>query len=569
MEQTATLENMEQEGRKTFDGFGLREELLGAIDAKGFTEPMPVQTAVLDRDDLDVDLIVRARTGSGKTLAFLLPLMNNPDLDPSRPGVLIISPTRELALQISREAAWLSRRIDCACASLVGGMDMSSQIRDLRHGAAFVIGTPGRVLDPVRRGTLKMDHVHTVVLDEGDHMLDMGFREELEAILEAASARERTWLFSATMPPAVRALSRKYLAHPEMISLVEEGAQHEDIVHVVYTTPRDRRMEGLVNVLLWENSSKGLVFCHTRAETAEVADRLARERFSSCCLHGDMSQRERNRALTMFASGRVSHLVATDVAARGLDIPDVEHVFQFGLPSDSETFVHRSGRTGRAGNEGQNILVLTLAEAHKLKGMLRDTKISLSWSPVPDGQSIRVRQRARYEEKILNASLEDDGETREWAENLLERTDPVGLVAAFLSVAAKDIRSGYCLKEDFEREREQASLRKSRSIPARGERKPLGRNKKGTFVRLAVRDASEWNAGKVLRTVCSALDVGKRDVAEIVLKKDGVMVELLPRAFEKYRRDPERLSAPALSRIAASGRRGNRSDRDRARSRTV
>ena len=568
MEHTATLGTMVPEGRKGFEGFGLREELLEAVEAKGFTEPMPVQEAVLNREDLKVDLIVRARTGSGKTLAFLLPLMNDPDLDPSRPGVLIISPTRELALQISREAAWLSRRIDCTCATLVGGMDMAAQIRELRHGAAFVIGTPGRVLDHVRRGTLKMDHVHTVILDEGDHMLDMGFREELESILEAAPARERTWLFSATMPPAVRALSRRYLTDPEMISLVEEGAQHEDIVHRVYTAPRGRRVEGLVNALLWENSSKGLVFCHTRAETIEVADRLARERFSSCCLHGDMSQRERNHALAMFASGRVSHLVATDVAARGLDIPDVEHVFQFGLPSDAETFVHRSGRTGRAGNEGQDVLVLTLAEAHKLKGLLRDTKISLNWSPVPDAQSIRAMQRARYEETILDASHEGDDGTREWAMSLLEKADPADLVAAFLSLAAKDIRSGYSLKDDFAREREQAAVRSPRAVPARRERKPLGR-KKGTLVRLPVRDAADWNAGKVLRTVCSALDVESREIAEIVLKKDGVMVELLPAAFEKYRRDPDKLSGPVLNRIAASGRRRAWSDRDRAGSRTA
>ncbi len=153
-----------------------------------------------------------------------------------------------------------------------------------------------------------------------------------------------------------------------MISLVDEGAQHEDIIHTVYTTPKNRQMDGLVNVLLWENSSKGLVFCHTRAETIEVANRLTQERFSSCCLHGDMSQRERNHALSMFVSGRVSHLVATNVAARGLDIPEVEHVFQFGLPSDAETFIHRSGRTGRAGNEGRDILVLTMTEAYKLRG---------------------------------------------------------------------------------------------------------------------------------------------------------------------------------------------------------
>jgi ATP-dependent RNA helicase DeaD len=568
MEQTATMEITEQE-RKTFGDFNLRKELLKALDDRGFIEPTPVQVAVLGQDNLNADLIVRAKTGSGKTLAFLLPLMSDDQLDPTRPGVVVISPTRELALQISREAAWVSRGINCPCTSLVGGMDMSSQIRDLRRGVAFAIGTPGRILDHVRRGTLCMDSVHTVVLDEGDHMLDMGFRDELEGILDAASGRRRTWLFSATMPPAVRALSRKYLSDPRMISLVDEGAQHEDIIHTVYTTPKNRQMDGLVNVLLWENSSKGLVFCHTRAETIEVANRLTQERFSSCCLHGDMSQRERNHALSMFVSGRVSHLVATNVASRGLDIPEVEHVFQFGLPSDAETFIHRSGRTGRAGNEGRDILVLTMAEAYKLKGMLRNTNISLNWLPVPDSQAIRARQRARYEEKIFSVCSDGLCDTGEWAESLLERSDPVQLVTNLLRIAEKSIRSGYSLKADMEREREQSDSRRTKSVPERGGKRPMGRRNRGTLVRLAVKDAADWNAGKVLRTVCSALDVSSGDVAEIILGKDKVMVELLPKALEKYNRNPERLSGSALSRIASSGRRRQEPKRDPARSRTA
>ncbi len=559
MEQTQTMERTELTEAtevETFAGFKLRKELLKALEAKGFTEPTPVQTAVIGHGDLSADLIVRARTGSGKTLAFLLPLMSDERLDPSKTGVLVISPTRELAMQIAREAGWVSRGLNCPSTSLVGGMDMSGQIRDLKKGVSFAIGTPGRILDHIRRGTLKMDSVHTIVLDEGDHMLDMGFREELEAILSAAPGREKTWLFSATMPPAVRALSRKYLSNPKMISLVEDGAQHEDIVHTVYTTPRNRQMDGLVNVLLWENSHKGLVFCQTRAETIEVANRLTQERFSACCLHGDMSQRERNQALSMFVSGRVSHLVATNVAARGLDVPDVEHVFQFGLPSDADTFIHRSGRTGRAGNEGRDILVLTLAESDKLRGMLRNTKISISWLPVPDTQAIRARQRSRYEEKILNISQGEDSGTREWAASLLERTDPVDLVTNLLLIAEKSIRSGYSLKAELDREREQQVNRKGKSLPSRVEKRPQqGHRQKGTLIRLGVTNTSDWNAGKVLRTVCAALDVSSREVAEIVLRKDQVMVELMPAALEKYRRNPECLSGAALSKVANAGRR--------------
>ncbi|GAB1427596.1 hypothetical protein MASR2M17_10230 [Aminivibrio sp.] len=330
--------------------YNLREELLLALKKKGFSTPTPVQEKVLERNEFSSDLIVRAKTGSGKTLAFLLPLLQEMELPLSKPSILILSPTRELAQQTAREAEWLSRYLDISVATLVGGLDMAAQIRTLREGAVIVVGTPGRTLDHVNRGTLKTDGIHSVILDEGDHMLDMGFRDELEGILDKLPNRERTWLFSATMPREVRDLSKKYLTSPVSLSLVEDGEQHEDIVHRAYLVPSRHKMEGLVNILLWERPKRGLIFCHTRLETMQVAQRLTSEGFNAGSLHGEMTQRERNAVLSSFKNGHLPLLVATNVAARGLDVDAVTHVIQIGLPDDRDTFIHRSGRTGRAGH---------------------------------------------------------------------------------------------------------------------------------------------------------------------------------------------------------------------------
>ncbi|MDR1048743.1 MAG: DEAD/DEAH box helicase, partial [Synergistaceae bacterium] len=409
----------------TFASFGLREELLKAISRKGFALPTPVQRQVLGSGCGGVDLIVRAKTGSGKTLAFLLPFLQDMKAGERSPRMLILSPTRELAQQIAKEAEWLTRFMDLSVVSLVGGLEMSPQLRGLRDGAAVVVGTPGRTLDHLERGSLNAKNIGCVVLDEGDQMLDMGFREELEGILDSLPAERRTWLFSATMPPEVRELSKRYLQNPVVISLVQDGEQHEDIVHRVYMVPSRKRFEGLVNVLLWERPRRSLMFCHTRLESIEVAQRLQDEGFSAAALHGEMTQRERNAVLASFKSGSMPYLVATNVAARGLDVEGVTHVIQMGLPDDRETFVHRSGRTGRAGNEGTNLILLSPLEAGRFKVMLRSTQMKVEWQDVPGLDLIRTAQREVAEEKLLTSQL--DAETHatylQWASDLLERAD--------------------------------------------------------------------------------------------------------------------------------------------------
>ncbi|MDR1874896.1 MAG: DEAD/DEAH box helicase [Synergistaceae bacterium] len=528
----------------TFGVYGIREELLRAIERKGFTTPTPVQRKVLEAGRLATDLIVRAKTGSGKTLAFLLPLLQNLGRGERVPRILILSPTRELAQQSAREAEWLVRFMDLSVTSLVGGLEMSPQLRALRDGAAIVVGTPGRTLDHIERGSLKAEHISCVVLDEGDQMLDMGFREELEGILNAMPAERRTWLFSATMPTEVRELSKRYLKNPVTISLVQDGEQHEDILHRVYMVPARRRFEGLVNVLLWERPVRSLMFCHTRLESIEIAQRLQDEGFSAAALHGDMTQRERNAVLASFKSGSMPCLVATNVAARGLDVEGVSHVIQLGLPDDRETFVHRSGRTGRAGHEGTDLILLSPLEVGRFRMMLRATQVKVDWQDVPTLDQIRVAQREFAEEKLLTTQMDEKNRMvcLEWATDLLERADAKVLVAKLLSALSSQTPKGYSLNADLERERERRQRTRSdrggrAETPVSAERRFSGTSSRprGTMTRLrsSQQGGAGRDVGRILNALCSALKVERGEVGAIRLKDDHVMVELLPLALER------------------------------------
>lgn len=532
---------------------GIGANLAQRLEDRGFTSFTPVQEEVLKLEDRRRDMVVRAKTGSGKTLAFLLPLYEEGKVEKGSPRILILSPTRELAQQTAQEAKWLAHGLDTAVATLVGGMDMSAQIRDLRQGASVIVGTPGRTLDHLRRGTLDMERIHTVVLDEGDQMLDLGFRCELEAILDSAASRERTWLFSATIPPEMRKLLKKYLKEPLFLSLVEEGQQHSEIRHKVYQVPHRRRIEGLINVLLWENPKKGLIFCHTKAETADVSRRLSEEGFASACLNGDMTQRERNTVLSAFRKGHIALLVATNVAARGLDVPEIDKVFQLGLPDDVEIFTHRSGRTGRAGERGENMIVLSPQEALMFKSMLQRTSIEVEWFDVPDSEDIRYRQR-EVEEHILLGGSKDEikDDILEWAQRLLEMEEPEVLVSRLLEKIDSCRPLGYALKEELHREQIQRSSRGKRTTKT-GDAKALGRPRgPATSVLMSLKPSMEWNVGRVLSGICNALNVSGQDVSRIKIRGDSVQIELSPQALRKYKNNSVALEKWGFEKMETS-----------------
>ena len=508
-----------------FNNYGLRKELLSALNKHGFTSPMEVQDAVLSTD-WNNDLIVRAKTGSGKTLAFLLPLMQELAIGERSPQILVLAPTRELAQQTANEADFLGNFLKVSCASLVGGMEIVPQLKTLSRGAAIIAGTPGRVRDHIQRGSLRSNEIHAVVLDEGDLMLDMGFRDELEYILDAMPEGRR-WLFSATMPEEVRALAGKYLNEPMTLSIDEEDAQHEDILHRVYLIPSKKRFEGLVDILLWEHPSRSLVFCHTKMESIEIAQRLQDHGFSAAALQGDMTQEERNAALASFKSGSVPCLVATNVAARGLDIEGVSHVIQLGLPDDRETFIHRSGRTGRAGHEGVNLVLLSPPEVGRFRDMLRGTEIRTEWQDIPDIEKIRSAWRDSAEQEIFAAPIDEFyGECLKWADDLTTRAEPRVIIAKLLGVLSAR-NKGYSLDRELQHEQAKRNKKPSR-VPAKAkkESKP-----KGAFKYF--RSNKTQDVGRVLNAMCRALKVERSEVGAIRLKDNHVIVELMPLAVSR------------------------------------
>lgn len=538
-----------------FADFNLRKELIMALDKKGFDSPMPVQVSILeDETFLDGDLVVQAKTGSGKTLAFALPLLNNLNKSAlDTPQILVLSPTRELALQTAREFSWVGAYCGVKVAALVGGMDMERQIKSLKAGANVIVGTPGRILDHIRRRTFKDETVKSVVLDEGDDMLDMGFREELEAILDTMPETERTWVFSATMPPEILALAKRYLNAPRRISLVSDVTTHEDITQRACIIPSHKRFEGLTNVLIWENPARALLFCGTRAETQEIADRLCDSGFRATAIHGDMSQRERNSALGALRGGRVQILVATDVAARGLDIEGISHVIQFGLPQNLEAFVHRSGRTGRAGQEGSNLILLTARETKQFKFMLRNAKsnLKMQWMPAPDAAEIDEQSKIRFEKDVLDSAF-DSEDYAKWASELLERDDAQTLVTGLLSKAYGNQPSGYSIRADiqremdYEKERRTATEKKTASRDGSKDKYRSSEMAGGICVRFKEGRADGWQVGPLLGLLCRGIGIGREDVGNIKLRNDGITVELSARAAELFEARSSRLAREGL-----------------------
>lgn len=545
-----------QETAVRFEDFNLRAELVKAIARKGFTSPMPVQVSILEDEALtEGDLIVQARTGSGKTLAFALPIYNQMDRATKEPQVLVLSPTRELAQQTAREFAWLGSDLGARVATLVGGLDMERQIRTLREGATVVVGTPGRVLDHLRRGSFHTENVRVLVLDEGDHMLDMGFRDELEAIMSGMEKLEKTWLFSATMPPEVASLARKYLDAPRKISLVSDVACHEDIAQKTYIIPGRKRFEGLANVLLWENPSRALLFCATKVETQDIADKLCDEGFKACAIHGDMSQRERNTALASLRGGRVSLLVATDVAARGLDIDGVSHVIQYGLPGNLEAFVHRSGRTGRAGHEGSNLVLLTSREARQFKQMIHGSNLQMQIIPAPDEAEIKGQSKVRFETLLMEHALETD-EYHAWAGELMEKEDSRLLVAGLLAKAYGDTPQGYSIRSDVEAEMSRDRNRGDTYAP-RGRAggrfgggaasRPIRPSMDGGVqLQLGEGRNEGWEVGALLGALCRSMGISREDVGNIRLRESSASVELSARAAELLESRKTKMSKEGL-----------------------
>lgn len=391
----------------TFAELGLSDALVGTLSGLGYDEPTPIQAQAIPLLLAGRDVIAQAQTGTGKTAAFALPMIERVT-DALVVQALVLAPTRELAVQVAEAIHRYGRHRSLRVLPIYGGQPIERQLRGLAQGTQVVVGTPGRVLDHLKRGSLRFDHLRMVVLDEADEMLDMGFAEELEAILQLTPTERQTALFSATLPPAVQNLTLRYTRQPVRVSIAAEQLTTPRIRQTYYEVLARDKLDALCRVLDAEMPQLAIVFCRTRQEADDIGERLQGRGYAAESLHGDLSQAARDRVMRRFREGQLDVLVATDVAARGLDIAEVSHVINYDVPTDPESYVHRIGRTGRAGREGVAITFITPRERRMLQIIERVTRIRIERCQMPTLADVAARRRSALFDQ-LRAAMADPG----------------------------------------------------------------------------------------------------------------------------------------------------------------
>jgi len=504
--------------------------LARALTARGFEALTPVQSAVLDAGVQDRDLIVSAQTGSGKTVAFGLTLgasllSGKNRLEPaSVPLALIIAPTRELAMQVRGELEWLYAPAGGRIASCVGGMDARDERRALNQGAHIVVGTPGRLVDHIRRGSLDMTNLKTVVLDEADEMLNLGFREELEHILDASPATRRTLMFSATMPRAIETLAKTYQRDAIRVNTVGAQKQHADIEYRALVTAGHESENAIFNVLRYYDATNAIVFCGTRAAVTRLASRLENRGLSVVALSGELSQSARTHALQALRDHRAQVCVATDVAARGIDLPDLELVVHADLPKNNEALLHRSGRTGRAGRKGASVLIVPHSARRRTERLLRDANIQAKWGEPPSVETIKRRD----DERLLSDPLftgEVQSAEQDIVQSLLAEHDPVQIAAAFVRL----YRKGQAAPEDL------APAPAWNDTSDRAPRaEPRNNFESGAWVSLSVGRAQQAEPRWLIPMLCKAGGLNKRQLGSIRIQQHETHVEIDAAAIDAF-----------------------------------
>ncbi len=410
-----------------------------ALAERGYHTLTSVQQAVIAPELENNDLVVSAETGSGKTVGFGLAIApkllgeNKAFDNPGSPLALIIAPTRELAMQVKQELTWLYEKVGAKIVSCVGGMDMREERRSLSKGAHIVVATPGRLRDHIMRKSLLTKQINTVVLDEADEMLDLGFQDDLEFILEKTPTNRRTLMFSATIPDAIIKLTKTYQVDAKRLKITNENSQHSDIDYRVISVAKHDTENAIINLLRYHEAKSSLVFCNTRAMVNKLSTRFSNRGFSVVALSGELSQNERTQALQSMRDGRAKVCIATDVAARGIDLPSLELVIHADLPSNYETLLHRSGRTGRAGRKGVSALIISKRTQQKAQRLLKLAKIKASFQNAP---SVKMILEKDYERMVNDPIWEDElgSDQIKKAKLLLDKYDPDKIAAAYINL---------------------------------------------------------------------------------------------------------------------------------------
>ncbi len=520
----------------TFKELGLRVEVLQSIEAMGFAEPTPIQqSAIPHLLQLESDFVGLAQTGTGKTAAFGLPLIHKVTDRPTETQGLIIAPTRELCLQISKDLeafAQFDRQIKVV--AVYGGTDIRRQMSDIKRGATIIVATPGRLVDLIKRRAVNLQTVDTVVLDEADEMLNMGFKEDIDEILDATPDTKSVWLFSATMPKEVAEIAKNYMTDPLEVSIGHKNQSNENIEHIYYSVKEKDRYDALKRLIDASPEIFGLVFCRTRNETATVAEKLAKDGYSAEPLHGDLSQAMRDRVMERFRERSIQLLVATDVAARGIDVDNITHVINYNLPDDIENYTHRSGRTARAGRQGKSLVLINTRESYKIKAIERQIRMNFTPALIPSAQEICGIQLNKLIAKVKDTEVKEKD-----IEPFLE-----GMMADFADLSKEEIIKKF-VSAEFNRfieyydragdlnvtsgrgergdrkergDREDRFDRKDRFERGdRGERSDRGPRDNGNrtrfFVSLGKRDG--LNPGGLLRVICDSTGLKSASIGRI------------------------------------------------------
>ncbi|MEN9498665.1 MAG: hypothetical protein RIS83_484 [Pseudomonadota bacterium] len=513
---------------------GLPAALQAALTSRGYAAPTPVQTAVLADDAAGQDLLVSAQTGSGKTVAFGLAMA--PEIlgeaerlpPPGAPLALVVAPTRELALQVKAELTWLYAPAGGRIASCVGGMDPIGEKRQLLAGVHIVVGTPGRLCDHLERGNLKPDALRVVVLDEADEMLDLGFREELEAILDRLPPERRTLMFSATVPRAIAGLAKSYQRDALRLEVGGGGEAHGDITYRAMLVAPHEIERAVVNLLRLENPPLAMVFCATRAAVARLHGNLAERGFPAVALSGELTQAERLRALQALRDGRSRVCVATDVAARGIDLPELDLVIHAELPRDSETLLHRSGRTGRAGRKGTSVLLVPHPRRRMAERLIGAAKVAASWGPAPSADAVRARDAERLAEQVQSLLAEEPGEEDlALAQRLLGSASftPEVLAAALLKLLRAPLPAPEEIAEQRPERREARREAGAEGPPRGGE---------GVWFRLNIGRNGNADPRWLLPFLCRRGHLTRQEIGRIRILGQETMVEIAPYAAQRF-----------------------------------
>ena len=514
--------------------------LAAALASKGYETMTPVQNAMLEAGVAGRDLLVSAQTGSGKTVAFGIAiadeLLQGADqlLYADTPMALVIAPTRELALQVARELDWLYQGANAKIATCVGGMDYRTEKRALDRGAHIVVGTPGRLRDHIDRKSLDLTGIRAVVLDEADEMLDLGFREDLEYILGMAPAERRTLMFSATVPKEIAALAKDFQRDALRIQTQGEARQHVDIDYRALSVAVRDREHAIFNLLRFYDLQAAIVFCKTRANVSHLFARMSNRGFQAVALSGELSQAERTHALQALRDGRARVCIATDVAARGIDLPGLDLVIHADLPSNSETLLHRSGRTGRAGNKGVSALIVVPAEFKKAQRLLQGAKLVATWDKPPSAEAVQERDDLRLlDHPLLSADVSDEGDL---AQNLLERYGADQIAGAFI----KMWREGRSAPE---------VLSDSLAVPERTAPRERGEFGASIWFQLSVGRSGRAEARWLLPKICEAGGITKDGIGAIRVQEDRTFVQILTTAAGKFGQGVELESGVTMTRL--------------------